>query len=377
MANTNEPSTLTGSKKLYGLDHLRAFAVASVCLFHYGLSFPHPSWLPRISGFGWTGVDLFFVLSGYLIASQLFAKIAAGKPISISTFFIKRFFRIIPAYLFVLAIYFCIPYAREWEALAPLWKFLTFTYNIAPDLRIEKTFGHSWSLCIEEQFYLLLPALLGALIYFKAIKKAWWLLAALFVFGFIIRLYSYQNLVEPIGSFTGQRTAWYKWIYFPTYCRLDGLLTGVSIAALFEFRPLLKERICRYGNLFLIAGSLLLAAAWFLARPLETYAFAILGFPLVSIAYGAIVIGAVSPVSFLYKYDSKLTATVASLSYAAYLVHKIMIHITQDLLSKAGVSKTGIFMFAACVIAVLLGAFVVNVLVEKPFLRMRKRLLDG
>ena len=259
MANTNEPLTLTANKKLYGLDHLRAFAVASVCLFHYGISFSHPGWLSRFSGFGWTGVDLFFVLSGYLIASQLFSKIAAGKQISIYTFFIKRFFRIIPAYLVVLAIYFCIPYAREWEALAPAWKFLSFTFNINMNQLHDKTFGHAWSLCIEEQFYLLLPAILGLLIYFKVIKKAWVLLVALFIAGFILRFYSYQHFVGPIADLNESRNNWYKWIFFPTYCRLDGLLTGISIAALFEFRPLLKERMCKYGNLFLLAGIFILA----------------------------------------------------------------------------------------------------------------------
>ena len=378
MANKNEPLTLTANKKLYGLDHLRAFAVMSVCLFHYGLSFYHPAWLSRFTGFGWTGVDLFFVLSGYLIASQLFSKIAAGKQISIYTFFIKRFFRIIPAYLVVLAIYFCIPYAREWEALAPAWKFLSFTYNINMDQLHDKTFGHAWSLCIEEQFYLLLPAILGLLIYFKLIKKAWVLILTLFIAGFIVRFYSYQHFVGPIADLKESRSNWYKWIFFPTYCRLDGLLTGISIAALFEFRPLLKERICKYGNQFLIGGVLILSVIFFLSRPtLETYGFAIFGFPLVSIGYGAIVIGAISPVCFLYSTNSKITSAVATLSYAAYLVHKIMIHITQDLLSKAGVSKTGILMFAASIIAVLLGAFLINRLVEKPFLRLRSKILNS
>ncbi|HEX4373461.1 MAG TPA: acyltransferase, partial [Puia sp.] len=143
----------TRHKKFYGLDHLRALAITIVLLFHYQI-FKHPGWIAKAGKFGWTGVDLFFVLSGYLIASQLFATMAKRKQISFPEFFIKRFFRIIPAYLVVVAVYFCVPAFREREALSPLWRFLTFTQNFHLDLRSSGTFSHSWSLCIEEQFYL-------------------------------------------------------------------------------------------------------------------------------------------------------------------------------------------------------------------------------
>jgi peptidoglycan/LPS O-acetylase OafA/YrhL len=95
------------SHKLHGLDHLRAFAIIFVFFFHYGRLFPHPEWTNTISVFGWSGVDLFFVLSGYLIASQLFKKIATQNKISLKEFFVKRFFRIIPIYLLLLL---CISY---------------------------------------------------------------------------------------------------------------------------------------------------------------------------------------------------------------------------------------------------------------------------
>src|ERR1700733_7711452 len=103
------------SHKLHGLDHLRAFAITFVFFYHYGRLFPHPQWTNTISEFGWSGVDLFFVLSGYLIASQLFKKISFQQKISLKEFFTKRFFRIIPAYLIVVALYFLFPFMRERE----------------------------------------------------------------------------------------------------------------------------------------------------------------------------------------------------------------------------------------------------------------------
>ncbi|MFT3909042.1 MAG: acyltransferase [Ferruginibacter sp.] len=371
----NPADKITSNNKLYGLDHLRALAITLVFLFHYGQLFPHPLWTNPVGRFGWTGVDLFFVLSGYLIASQLFLKIVANKRLSLSEFFIKRFFRIIPAYLVVLAIYFFIPYAREWEALAPAWKYLSFTYNFGLDLHKHRTFSHSWSLCIEEQFYLLLPAILAGLVYFKLIKKGALLLIALFVFGFIIRYYSYDKLVGPFMDDDNGYLNWYKWIYYPTYNRLDGLLTGVSIAALFTFRPLWKERICKYGNMLLLLSLLVITASYFLCRNQGTFGASIFGFPLVSIGYGLMLMGAVSPKTFLYKCNSKITATVATLSYAIYLTHKIVIHITQDKFGKMGINVHGNLMFVICVVTSVIGAWLLNRMVEKPFLKWREKIL--
>ena len=240
------------NKKLFGLDHLRAFAIIIVFVFHYGRLFPHPEWTNAISRFGWTGVDLFFVLSGYLIAAQLFKKIGGNEKITFKEFFIKRFFRIIPAYLFVAMLYFSFPSFREREALAPLWKYLTFTQNIGLDIHRQGTFSHAWSLCIEEQFYLFLPLILIALVYFKCIKRGYLLLLFLFLFGFLARLYCWRNFVLPFQEDDNFSIYWYKWIYYPTWGRLDSLLAGVSIAALFQFKPKIKESCQRFGNGFFI-----------------------------------------------------------------------------------------------------------------------------
>src|ERR1700750_1949584 len=112
--------------KLFGLDHLRALEILLVVGVHYYPLFPHPRWTQCFLQLGWTGVDLFFVLSGFLISSQLFAQIKKGRGVSLKTFYIKRFFRILPIYFFIVAVYFLFPFFREKEALAPLWKFLTF-----------------------------------------------------------------------------------------------------------------------------------------------------------------------------------------------------------------------------------------------------------
>ena len=360
---------------LPGLDHLRTLAIILVFLYHYGRLFPHPQWVNTISKFGWTGVDLFFVLSGYLIASQLFATLTATKKVFIKTFYLKRFFRIVPAYLVVVGIYFLFPYVHEREGLAPLWKYLTFTQNLGLDLRTQGTFSHAWSLCIEEQFYLLLPLLLTVLLRFRAVQKGVWLLLLLFLAGLFIRYHSYQHFVAPHEEDETFGMLWYKIIYYPTWCRLDGLLTGVGLAALCQYRPQLAQRFLKRGNVLIAISIIVLTAAYFLCADETSVEASVAGFPLVAIGYGLTVAGAISPSSFLFTLKSRLTETIALLSYAVYLTHKFIIHITQDLAGRTGIDEESNAMFLLCILTTLAAAFLLNRTIDKPFLALRKRIL--
>ncbi|HWV68783.1 acyltransferase, partial [Chitinophaga sp.] len=362
-------------KKLSGLDHLRSLAILMVLFYHYRM-FQHPHWLDEIMSFGWTGVDLFFVLSGYLISYPLFINMAAGKSISLPEFFIKRFFRIIPAYLVVLAIYFLFPSFHEREALPPLWKFLTFTQNFGFDIKNLGTFSHVWSLCVEEHFYLLFPLVLAALLKFNVWRKAGILLAVLFIFGIGIRLYCWYAFIAPHLGEDNFFITWYKHMYYPTYTRLDGLLAGVSIAALFAFKPAVKARVTQHGNAILLLSLAVLAGAWFLCEDQETFSASVFGYPLVAAGYGLAVVAAVSPSCILYRYNSRVTALIAKLSFALYLSHKGVIHLAQPLLAKTGLAPKGTPMFMACLLVAGLGAFTLNKAVEAPFLRLRQRVLE-
>ncbi|HEY4874066.1 MAG TPA: acyltransferase, partial [Puia sp.] len=314
-------------------------------------------------------------LSGYLIASQLFASMAKGKQISFPDFFIKRFFRIIPAYLVVVAVYFCIQPFREREGLSPLWRFLTFTQNFHLDLRFSGTFSHSWSLCIEEQFYLFLPLILIALVYFKKTSQGYIILIALFFLGFAFRIYSWYHFLVPLEGTDNYWVAWNEFIYYPTYNRLDGLLTGVTIATLFQFRPKIKAWITERANYFLLTGFALLVCSYFVCINEHSFIASIFGFPLVSISYGFIVTAAICPSTFLYKLNSRITTTLATLSYAIYLTHKGVIHVAQQLLMKFGIEGESTLMFFLCIAIAIITAWLMNLIVEKPFLKLREIIL--
>jgi peptidoglycan/LPS O-acetylase OafA/YrhL len=362
-------------KKLYGLDHLRALAILSVFLFHYFiLSQGQPEWLPDVAKFGWTGVDLFFVLSGFLISSQLFAQIKQGENIKFKQFFLKRFFRIVPAFLVTVGLYFLFPLFREKESLPPIWKFLTFTQNLGLNLQDFGTFSHAWSLCVEEHFYFFLPIILIILQRGKVLKNSYWLIAALFLFGFIIRVYSFNHLYTPKAQLENSWMYWYKYVYYPTYNRLDGLLIGVCIAGIYQFLPTTWNKISKYGNQFVILGLAVLTGAYFLCEDTQTYIASIWGFPLVALGFGLLVIAALSPTCFLYKWKSKVTTYIATLSYAIYLTHKGIIHITHQLLVSFKFDNNVVLLI--CLFTCLFGAVLLNLIIEKPFMKLRDKFIE-
>lgn len=361
--------------KLLGLDHLRAIAITYVLIFHYQF-FGHPNWVKSIAGFGWSGVDLFFVLSGFLISGQLFATIGKGGTISLTEFFLKRFFRIIPPFLLIFALYFLFADAREWGHPSPAWRYLTFTLNFGLDLRKYGTFSHAWSLCVEEQFYLVLPVIFLLFGYFRAGRKAIYLLLTLFIGGFLIRLWSWHHFIVPALSTDSYGVLWNEYIYYPTYNRLDSLLVGVSIAGLYTFYPKVKAWINVNSHQVLFAGIILLVVSGFVCKGYSTYNTAIWGFPLVGLSYGLILASAVCPSNMLYRFKLFVTTWLATLSYAIYLSHKIVIHVTQNGLSDIGLDKNSNLTMVICAAAVVTAALIIRYTIEKPALLLRNKILS-
>src|SRR5881392_2240189 len=206
-----------------GLDLLRALAIIVVVIYHAGImGFPMPG---RVHRWAWIGVDLFFVLSGYLIGGQLLASLARGQAINLGRFFARRALRIMPAYFVVLAIYIFLSSWREYPEMYPLWKFVFSVQNIG--LHGGTALSHAWSLAVEDQFYLFLPLIL---ILVSRWPRAQFILpCAIVLGGIVLRAFlAWQNLAETGVSFGGFQT----WIYYPTWTRLDPLVFGVALAAI-------------------------------------------------------------------------------------------------------------------------------------------------
>jgi len=366
------------ANRLHGLDHLRSIAIIMVMIFHFGRGIP--SWLEPVKQIGWSGVDLFFVLSGFLIGNILLKEIRQSGSIDFKQFYTKRFFRIIPAFIVVLILYYALPNLRDGSGMPPLWKFLTFTQNLSIDYVNQRSFSHAWSLCIEEQFYLLLPLSLMVLFYFRAQKAAPYIIISFVLLGLLLRIYLWNYSVQPFideGNRRGMFISFLEKIYYPSYGRMDGLLVGLGIAALQNFRPKLMNRLGKYGNIQLVVGLLVFGFAYWLCPGLISKTTAIYGFPIISLAYGIIVMAAISPSCILHKFKSRITFSIATLSYSLYLIHKLLFHICKTLISKYNLEQVAPYTFWICMLISVAGAFILYIGIEKPFLNFRERILES
>jgi peptidoglycan/LPS O-acetylase OafA/YrhL len=361
----------TSSAREPGLDLMRAIAILWVMLWHMHFALRPGIW----SGpgrYGWMGVDLFFVLSGYLIGSQLLRPYTRGSRPSIGGFYLRRAFRVLPAYLTVLLFYFAIPGFREAPGLSPAWQFLIFTENFRIDYLHDQAFSHVWSLCVEEHFYLVLPLLILLLMRRPSFGKALTVILAILCFGIAIRAYIYLHHIAIFPRDDDAfALAYVERIYYPTHTRLDGLLAGVTLATIKTFRPAWWQRAMSHGYLLLVGGFALCAGAMWLFNDRLSFAASVIGFPLLAVGLGLLIASSIAPSSPLSKIPG--FSLIAALAYNTYLTHKEIIHFLRShwpRLVKGGgwLALLAYFAFS------FLAAFVLYMAVERPFLRMRERI---
>lgn len=330
------------------IDGLRALAVVPVILFHAGFK--------PFSG-GYVGVDVFFVISGYLIANIVMAEMA-GNRFSIIHFYERRARRILPALLFVVAA--CIPAAYALLLPSEMKEFgqsllatMTFSSNIlfwsqtgyfegAAEL---KPLLHTWSLAVEEQFYLFFPL-------FMMLVWRWgkvWLTAMLVVLAIgSLALAQWGALNKPIAAF----------FLLPT--RAWELILGVLVA-LYLSRPTLKEAplSVRDGASLLGAGLLLYAIFGFDQRTPFPGLYALL--PTVGTALIIVYCG---PQTWVGKVlCSPAFVGVGLISYSAYLWHQPLFAFAKH----AGLPSHDTALYGALSVLALIMAYGSWRFVEAPF----------
>ena len=125
----------------------------------------------------------------------------------------------------------------------------------------------------------------------------------------------------------------------------------------------------------LVIGVLVLIAAYIVCSDERSFSLCMYGFPLVDIGCGFLVLGAVSPSSFIYKYNSLFFSSIAMLSYSIYLIHKITIHVTQEQLFKLDIPKESNLMMMISLLMTIVAALMLHYMIEKPFMKFRLQLL--
>ncbi len=323
---------------LPGLDGLRALAVFSVILFH--AEYFHA---------GWIGVQVFFVLSGFLITRILLAskRKSAMQPEAGSRgpaveffcrFYWRRTLRIFPLYflfLLVLAVTFLLTHWPDRFPEASPW-LATYTFNfarLAPDWPYTPAFGHLWSLAVEEQFYLLWPAA----VWFLSAQKLRRLIVAMIVMAPLLRLGAAHLLVgwAPGSSLVSIGSG----VYNLLSSHLDAFGLGAGLAAGFPLltrRPLQKLLAC-LAVLF-IAGLLILQslrgaslAGWSsLGYPhgLPWHHQYVWGYTLVNFASVWFISLLITPASALRWLENPVPAYLGKISYGIYVWHAPVLALT-------------------------------------------------
>lgn len=249
------------TERIPQLDGLRGIAILLVVIWHYCIAIINlnTAALPlviiaRTFSLFWSGVDLFFVLSGFLIGGILLDN--QNGRFYFKTFYIRRVCRIFPLYfiwllVFAIVLYFIPPsslFVNLLQDPLPFWSYLTFTQNflMAANNRMGvEWLAVTWSLAIEEQFYLLLPAF----IHVVNSRKLPGLLLLLILTAPVLRLFLIQTSSNWLMA---------AWLFMP--CRMDGLLLGVLCAWCLRQLPLrhwLTQhiRFLYYAFIILFAGT--------------------------------------------------------------------------------------------------------------------------
>jgi peptidoglycan/LPS O-acetylase OafA/YrhL len=285
------------------LQGLRGLAVLAVVFYHC-----HPrldgTWIEPAALWGWAGVNLFFVLSGFLITSILLE--SREKPHYFRNFYMRRVLRIWPVYILCLVVvYLNAPWfigPGVWDAVktAPWWAYVFFLQNLF-HLSLPPSLGPTWSLAIEEQYYFLWAPLVRVL-------RRPWLLAATLVCA--------MATSPVIGSFH------FKWVTeTSTFTHLDGIAMGSLLALGLHMLPLSRRMWLWLGLGGIVAGT---ASAATVAAGTSFLNLAL------AIAFGGAVLAAIASTGARNPLSAVLRrgplAFYGRISYGLYMTH-IMVFI--------------------------------------------------
>lgn len=339
---------LVHASRIQWLDGLRGVAILLVLAFHLtGPLQPDTRALrvvTTVTGVGWCGVDLFFVLSGYLITRNLLADDADGR---LGRFWFRRALRILPAYLMLLA-------GAALLGHRPDLACWTFLANWAAVDR--GTLDHLWSLSVEEQFYLVWPLAVTFLPRRRLVVAAVLVIAA----APVLRLF-----LGPMHA--------YRW----TPARADALLMGAMLALSPTMR--LPWRAIAAGCVLVLGGIALIVKGLLWSHPLVQGP----GYSAIALFFASIIGMGGSTAWLRAPLETRWLRSVGRVSYGMYLVHWPIVKSAWPYLTAAQVGTSHVTRLAIVGSFALLAAVVTYVVawvsydwVEGPILRWgRQRLL--
>lgn len=349
------------------LDILRCVALVTVIIHHSNIS----SFFLRV---GWIGVDLFFVLSGFLISGLLFSEYKKRGAISFKRFSIRRGLKIYPAFY----VFLILTGVAEYLVLHTHQAFSDYLHDALFIMNYKSgVWNHSWSLGVEEHFYIFLPFFLLTLIQFSRKRQdpfrvlPW---AALAIAVICVGLRAIAVHVDEPN---------FDAVYKETQFRMDSLFFGVLLGYFYHFRPSVLELFLRptINRVLVAVGSAgLISFSYFF--PLENRFFTTIGFTFIYLGCGGVLLLALYVHGVLPRNAAQLTEKLGSLfaaagmySYSVYLWHRPVGLWLPGLLHRILRVQIG---DTAEFITYFVGSFAVGILMSKlieyPILHLRDRI---
>ena len=324
---------------------------------------------------GWIGVDLFFVLSGFLITGILLKN--REKPDYFKNFYVRRILRIFPLYyLLVGGLLLFLPAldhsaGQRTQAYWPVFMLYqqNWMYIFQPEPSV--LLGLTWSLAIEEQFYLIWPAI----VYFLNKKALVIVSICIVIFSLATRIImaQLQTQIEPYFSIT-------SFFYYSTVTRFEGLALGALIAIAFNSDPMWKVRLSRFAWPVLVVffGIFLVIVFPDFPNPKSNnMILAVWGFSLLAYSAGALIVLATTlPETAILRriFRNRIMTFFGRYSYSMYLIHLPLISILLELMWKTG--RQNFTMWLAYVVISFAGTILFSLLtwnlIEKHMLNLKQ-----
>jgi len=360
------------------LDILRGLAILAVILNHAG-----PETIPnfpqldgaagflfwQIKGIGWSGVDLFFILSGFLIGGSLINEIEKHGHIDLKLFWLKRCFKILPSYGALLIILTLTGAAQLTLQQIPV--FLLFLQNyLAPQV-----VGPTWSLAVEEHFYVLLPLLLTGLIVLCRGESQRALRLMPYMAMLVITLVVTGRLLSALSGVENDD-------FMQSHFRFDTLFMGVLLHWVWRYRRRFSQKVAHPASL--LAVSILIAPAMFLSRN-DAIMFSV-GFSLLASGYALLTLYSLERGfgRFGTSWTGSILASIGRWSYNIYLWHLFILAVgfpsyepIQMWIANIGMHHLlqAILQITMLVLFSVLVGWLFTVSVEEPFLKLRNKLI--
>jgi peptidoglycan/LPS O-acetylase OafA/YrhL len=367
------------------LHGMRVVAILSVIAYHVSWIFMAEQGIMLDPGFFtqalaiFFGMDLFFLLSGFLIGSILLRSIATTGVQHIKRFYLRRIFRTFPSYYLVLTFLVVAFGLTANQRHHLVWEYVYGT-NFLPLDRGQTVMFWGWSLALEEQFYLTVPFLFFVLKRLKTVQTRLALVTALWVAALVVRLVIFYrgapwNDMELYGK-----------VYFRTYTRFDLLVAGIMIAIVHQRwgKDIAVWLKAPFHRVLLALPAL--ACFWMLVRStaeLPDHAQILRMFlwgTVTSVMYFGLVPLALYGDGWVVRALSlPFFRRLATLGYGVYLVHIPIIDHIMVPAGRAAQTRHWSMLFvwpatlAATFLLSLLVAYALHIVVEKPSLRLRDR----